>query len=141
MTKPNTTFKLSIRDVEVIEQALRNKAGRRGMAIAQGDTSPELKAEMYEIQDVLGRIHEQKNFYAKFKDGQPYVSGQHMSMNPWQFVGFFKKKEKPKTPTRLEQMKKDKNKRVDSDKMTDIEKMDKGFNGNTYSINGKDVDF
>ena len=56
MTKPNTTFKLSIRDVEVIEQALRNKAGRRGMAIAQGDTSPELKAEMYEIQDVLGRI-------------------------------------------------------------------------------------
>ena len=75
MTKPNTTFKLSIRDVEVIEQALRNKAGRRGMAIAQGDTSPELKAEMYEIQDVVGRIHEQKNFYAKFKDGQPYVSG------------------------------------------------------------------
>ena len=64
-----------------------------------------------------------------------------MSMNPWQFVGFFKKKEKPKTPNRLEQMKKDKNKRVDSDKMTDIEKMDKGFNGNTYSINGKDVDF
>ena len=76
MTKPNTTFKLSIRDVEVIEQALRNKAGRRGMAIAQGDTSPELKAEMYEIHDVLGRIHEQKNFYAKFKDGKtPYVSG------------------------------------------------------------------
>ena len=64
-----------------------------------------------------------------------------MSMIPWQCVGFFKKKEKPKTPTRLEQMKKDKNKRVDSDKMTDIEKMDKGFNGNTYSINGKDVDF
>ena len=112
------------------------------MAIAQGDTSPELKAEMYEIQDVLGRIHEQKNFYAKFKDGQPYVSGQYMSMNPWQFVGLFKKKEQPKTkPTRLEQIKKDKNKRVDSENMTDIEKMDKGFNGNTYSINGKDVDF
>ena len=65
-----------------------------------------------------------------------------MSMNPWQFVGLFKKKEQPKNkPSRLEQMKKDKNKRVDSDKMTDIEKMDKGFNGNTYSINGKDVDF
>ena len=62
MTKPNTTFKLSIRDVEIIEQALRNKAGRRGLAIAQRDTSPELKAEMYEIQEVLGRIHEQKNF-------------------------------------------------------------------------------
>jgi len=32
-------------------------------------------------------------------------------------------------------------KRIDSDKMTDIEKMDKGFNGKTYSINGMDVDF
>ena len=65
-----------------------------------------------------------------------------MSMNPWQFVGLFKKKEQSKTkPTRLEQIKKDKNKRVDSDNMTDIEKMDEGFNGNTYSINGKDVDF
>ena len=34
-----------------------------------------LREEMHEIQEVLGRIHEQKNFYAKFKDGQPYVSG------------------------------------------------------------------
>ncbi len=30
---------------------------------------------MNEIQEVLGKIHEQKNFYAKFKDGTPYVSG------------------------------------------------------------------
>lgn len=75
MTKPNTTFKLSIRDVEIIEEALRAKAGRRGMAIALGETSPQLKAEMNELQEVLGRIHEQKNFYAKFKDGNPYVSG------------------------------------------------------------------
>ena len=75
MTKPNTTFKLSIRDVEIIEQALRAKAGRRGLAIAQGETSPQLKQEMNELQEVLGRIHEQKEFYAKFKDGKPYVSG------------------------------------------------------------------
>ena len=32
-------------------------------------------------------------------------------------------------------------KRINSDKMTDAEKMDKGFNGKTYSINGIDVDF
>ena len=64
-----------------------------------------------------------------------------MSMNPWQFVGIFKKKDQPKKPTRLEQMKKDKNKRVDSDNMSDIEKMDAGFGGKTYTINGKDVDF
>lgn len=75
MIKANTTFKLSIRDIEIIEEALRAKAGRRGMAIAQGKTSPRLKEEMMEIQEVLGRIHDQKNFYAKFKDGKPYVSG------------------------------------------------------------------
>ena len=63
-------------------------------------------------------------------------------MNPWQFVGIFKKKEQPKQkPSRIEQIKKDKNKRVDGDNMTDIEKMDQGFNEKTYSINVKDVDF
>ena len=31
--------------------------------------------------------------------------------------------------------------RKDSDNMSDKEKMDKGFNGDTYSINGRDVDF
>ena len=46
-----------------------------------------------------------------------------------------------KSKKRLEQMKKNPFKRVDSEKMTDIEKMDKGFNGKTYSINGMDVDF
>ena len=71
MTKPNTTFKLSIRDVEIIEHALRAKAGRRGLAIAQGETSPELRREMNEIQEVLGKLHNQKNFYSKFKDGKP----------------------------------------------------------------------
>tara|TARA_Y100000389_G_scaffold46835_1_gene41868 strand:- start:6967 stop:7194 length:228 start_codon:yes stop_codon:yes gene_type:complete len=75
MVKPNTTFNLSIRDIEIIEQALRAKAGRRGLAIAQGETSEQLRAEMHEIQEVLGRIHEQKNFYAKFNDSTTYVSG------------------------------------------------------------------
>ena len=32
-------------------------------------------------------------------------------------------------------------KRINSENMSDIEKMDKGFNGKTYSINGIDVDF
>ena len=31
--------------------------------------------------------------------------------------------------------------RINSENMSDKEKMDKGFNGNTYSINGIDVDF
>lgn len=73
--KPNRNFDLSVRDIEVIEQALRAKAGRRGLAIAEGDTSEQLKEEMREIQELLGRIHHQKLHYARFKDDTPYVSG------------------------------------------------------------------
>ena len=46
-----------------------------------------------------------------------------------------------KKETRLEQMKRNPYKRVDSDNMTDIEKMDQGFNGKTFTINGIEVDF
>ena len=42
---------------------------------------------------------------------------------------------------RLKAMKKNPYKRVDSSKMTDKEKMDKGFNGKTFVINGIEVDF
>jgi len=42
---------------------------------------------------------------------------------------------------RLKEMKKNPYKRVDSSKMTDKEKMDKGFNGKTFVINGIEVDF
>ena len=42
---------------------------------------------------------------------------------------------------RLEQMKKNPYKRVDSENMTDIEKMDQGFNGKTFTINGIEIDF
>ena len=74
--KPNTTFKLSVRDIEVIEHALRAKAGRRGLAIANGETSPQLREEMNEIQELLGRIHDQKVFYSSLKNKKhPYVSG------------------------------------------------------------------
>jgi hypothetical protein len=42
---------------------------------------------------------------------------------------------------RLQQMKRDPNRRIDSDNMTEIEKMDRGFTHGTYNINGRDVDF
>ena len=70
--KPNKKFDLSIRDIEIIEQALRAKAGRRGLAIAQGETSEELKREMIEIQELLGRIHHQKNW---FRPDKGYIGG------------------------------------------------------------------
>lgn len=70
--KPNTKFELDIRDIEIIESALRAKAGRRGLAIAQGETSEKLKAEMLEINDLMGRIHNQKVW---FRPKGKFVSG------------------------------------------------------------------
>ena len=52
-----------------------------------------------------------------------------------------KKSEVHKVETRLEQMKKNPYKRVDSENMSDIEKMDRGFNGKTFTINGIEIDF
>ena len=51
---------------------------------------------------------------------------------------WYKERKKKK---RLEEVRKNPYKRVDSDKMTDVEKMDKGFDGKTYSVNGIDIDF
>ena len=51
---------------------------------------------------------------------------------------WYREKKKKK---RLEEVRKNPYNRVDSDKLTDIEKMNKGFNGKTYSVNGLDVDF
>ena len=72
--KPNKKFELTIRDIEIIEDALRAKAGRRGLAIAMGETSERVKEEMHEIQGLLGRLHNQKNWYVP-PNGKPYVSG------------------------------------------------------------------
>ena len=52
-----------------------------------------------------------------------------------------KKNKDPKLESRLEQMKKNPYKRVDSHNMSEMEKMDQGFNGKTFSINGMDIDF
>ena len=61
--KPNNNFELTVRDIEVIESALRAKAGRRGMAIAEGNVSTQLHQEMIEIQDLLGKLHDQKVWF------------------------------------------------------------------------------
>lgn len=48
---------------------------------------------------------------------------------------------KDSADNQLKQMKKDPNKRINSDNMTDVQKMDAGFTHGTYNINGRDVDF
>lgn len=52
--KPNTKFTLSVRDIELIEQALRSVEQTR------------------EIQELLGKIHNQKNWY---RPKDKYVGG------------------------------------------------------------------
>mgnify|MGYP001230547627 CR=1 FL=1 len=52
---------------------------------------------------------------------------------------FFKRK--PAEPVDEPKKKFNHQVRKDSENMSDKEKMDKGFNGSTYSINGRDVDF
>ena len=62
-----------MRDIEVIEHALRAKAGRRGIAIASGNHSEELRSELLEIQELLGKLHDQKVWYRPKE--KTYVSG------------------------------------------------------------------
>ena len=61
MTKPNDKFKLNVQDVEHIEYALR----QRLMIVDEQE-----KREIYAL---LGKLHNQKNFYRPTKE--TYVSG------------------------------------------------------------------
>lgn len=55
MTKPNTEFQLTVRDIELIELALRDIEQTR------------------EVQQLLGKLHNQKNWYRP--KSATYVSG------------------------------------------------------------------
>ena len=72
MNKPNDKFKLTVRDIELIERALQGKISRRGVSAALDPDSvyaPELQQEIDEMRDLLGRIHHQKVWYVP-KDGR-----------------------------------------------------------------------
>lgn len=72
--KPNTKFELSVNDIEIIEKALKAKAGRRGMKILKGEGDfDRLKVETDEIMDLLGRLHQQKIWYRP--KNETYVGG------------------------------------------------------------------
>lgn len=61
--KPNLKFELSVKDINIIETALRNKVGRRSQRILEGEDPEMLQTEAKEILDLLGRIHDQKAWY------------------------------------------------------------------------------
>jgi len=62
VTKPNENFKLSVRDLEIIESALNAKVSRRAMTLID-DYDEQLSEELTELRELLGRFHNQKIFY------------------------------------------------------------------------------
>ena len=70
--KPNESFKLTVRDIELIEHALQGKISRRAISVALDTKSvyaAELQEEINEMRDLLGRLHHQKVWYRP-KDGR-----------------------------------------------------------------------
>lgn len=82
--KPNTKFELTVRDIDMIEHALRDRqrkvsSYRLELAQIEIKSKEELEnvkfadIELVEISDLLGRIHDQKVWYRPKK--KVYVSG------------------------------------------------------------------
>ena len=71
--KPNLKFELSVQDMKIIETALQNKLSRRAERIMQGEDAEIIQTEAREIRKLLGRLHNQKNWYRPSKG--IYVSG------------------------------------------------------------------
>ena len=70
--KPNESFKLTVRDIELIEHALQGKISRRAISVALDTKSvyaAELQEEINKMRDLLGRLHHQKVWYRP-KDGR-----------------------------------------------------------------------
>ena len=62
--KPNTQFNLSVKDIELIEKSLRVQM-RKLNILKEKETHrvQSIEAKLREINELLGRIHNQKNFY------------------------------------------------------------------------------
>ena len=82
--KPNTKFELGVDDVERIEYALRLQMRKLNISretSIQSTIKPECKLdsvreideELQEINNLLGRLHNQKNFYRP--KNQIYIGG------------------------------------------------------------------
>ena len=70
MPKFNTQFELSVSDMALIEDALRASK----LAKTQANVKERAADDgVRQIQDLLGRLHNQKTFYRPSKG--PYVSG------------------------------------------------------------------
>ena len=70
--KPNLKFELGVRDIDIIETALQNKISRRAQSLLEVD-DPIDQRELEEMRDLLGRLHQQKNWFRPKKG--VYVGG------------------------------------------------------------------
>ena len=85
MSKPNTEFNLGLRDIDLIEDAINLVIAGRSSAMSAlaedtlentTDMSAyrEIRHEVAELRELLGRLHNQKNWYRPQTDAV-YVSG------------------------------------------------------------------
>ena len=72
--KPNTNFEFDLKDIDIIEMALRNKVAElcQGLNV-RGCNDANVRAELDEMSELLARIHHQKNWYRPNK--VVYISG------------------------------------------------------------------
>ena len=73
--KPNTGFNLNVRDIDLIESCMRAKINvltTERFGVDNPSYINQINKEIREIHDLLGKIHQQKNFYRP-KDN--YVGG------------------------------------------------------------------
>ena len=81
--KPNTQFELDVRDVDIIEHALHQQIRKLNVSretAIQSTIKPvweiesvrEIDAELKEIHQLLGRLHNQKNWY---RPKENYIGG------------------------------------------------------------------
>lgn len=85
MSKPNIEFNLDLRDIDLIESAINSVIARRSSAMSSLTESSventmdisayrDIKQEVAELRDLLGRLHNQKNWYRPQTEAV-YVSG------------------------------------------------------------------
>ncbi|MEO0402300.1 MAG: hypothetical protein AAF214_07975 [Pseudomonadota bacterium] len=70
MPKYNTTFELTVEDLDLIEDALRASKLAKTQADIKARAADE---DVLQIHDLLGRLHNQKTFYRPAKG--TYVGG------------------------------------------------------------------
>jgi len=69
MPKPNTQFDLTVEDLDLIEDALRRS---KAELCEQVPGQAAARDEVHAIHDLLGRLHNQKEFYRPAKG---YIGG------------------------------------------------------------------